>query len=79
MDSVEEIILECVEEITFKKVAIDEPLYTTNIIDSMGTVDLAVLLQQRFDITIDASDIIEDNFNSVALLKAYIQKRLDSE
>ena len=33
-----------VEEIAFKKVEIDEPLYTSNLIDSMGTVDLAMML-----------------------------------
>ena len=42
-----------VEEIAFKSVEIDEPLYTSNLIDSMGTVDLAMMLEDEFDIKID--------------------------
>ncbi len=51
-----------VEEIAFKEVKIDEPLYTSNLIDSMGTVDLAMMLEEEFNIKIDTRDIIENNF-----------------
>lgn len=65
-----------VEEIAFKKVKNDEPLYTSNLIDSMGTVDLAMLLEEEFNITIDTRDIIESNFDSIEKLANYIQSRL---
>lgn len=65
-----------VKEITFKSVQADEALYTSGLIDSMGTVDLAVLLEEEFDIKIDTRDIIEDNFDSVDKLAAYIGKRI---
>ena len=51
-----------VEEIAFKSVEIDEPLYTSNLIDSMGTVDLAMML--------------EDEFDSVSKLVCYIKSRI---
>ena len=44
-----------VEEIAFKSVKIDEPLYTSNLVDSMGTVDLAMMLEEEFNIKIDTS------------------------
>ncbi|MDD2888731.1 MAG: acyl carrier protein [Aliarcobacter sp.] len=65
-----------VEEIAFKVVNIDEPLYTSNLIDSMGTVDLAMMLEEEFSIKIDTRDIIESNFDSVNKLANYIESRL---
>mgnify|MGYP000889835933 CR=1 FL=1 len=65
-----------VEEIAFKSVKIDEPLYTSNLVDSMGTVDLAMMLEEEFNIKIDTRDIIESNFDSVEKLANYIKSRL---
>ena len=65
-----------VEEIAFKKVEIDEALYTSNLIDSMGTVDLAMMLEEEFNIKIDTRDIIESNFDSVNNLANYIKSRV---
>ncbi|GAB1467069.1 hypothetical protein MASR2M54_25690 [Aliarcobacter cryaerophilus] len=64
-----------VEEIAFKSVEIDEPLYTSNLIDSMGTVDLAMMLEDEFDIKIDTEDIIS-NFDSISKLVNYIKSRI---
>jgi D-alanine--poly(phosphoribitol) ligase subunit 2 len=66
-----------VEEITFKTVLNDEALYTSNLIDSMGTVDLAMMLEEEFDIKIDTRDIIESNFDSIEKLSQYIKGRLN--
>ena len=65
-----------VEEIAFKSVEIVEPLYTSNLIDSMGTVDLAMMLEDEFDIKIDTRDIIESNFDSISKLVNYIKSRI---
>ena len=66
-----------VEEITFKKVKIDEALYTSNLIDSMGTIDLAIMLEDEFNIKIDTRDIIENNFDTIHRLEKYINKRIN--
>ena len=65
-----------VEEIIFKEVGNDDPLYTSNLIDSMGTVDLAMMLEEEFDIKIDTRDIIESNFDSISKLVNYIKSRI---
>ena len=65
-----------VEEIAFKSVEIDAPLYTSNLIDSMGTVDLAMMLEDEFSIKIDTRDIIESNFDSISKLVNYIKSRI---
>lgn len=74
--SILERIKPLVEEIAFKNVSIDEPLYTSNLIDSMGTVDLALMLEDEFNIKIDTRDIIESNFDSLRKLTHYIESRL---
>jgi D-alanine--poly(phosphoribitol) ligase subunit 2 len=74
--SILERIKPLVEEIAFKNVSIDEPLYTSNLIDSMGTVDLALMLEDEFNIKIDTRDIIENNFDSLRKLTNYIESRL---
>ncbi|WP_418186572.1 acyl carrier protein [Aliarcobacter lanthieri] len=66
-----------VEEIAFKKVEVNEALYTSNLIDSMGTVDLAMMLEEEFGIKIDTRDIIESNFDSVSKLAKYIKSRIE--
>ncbi len=74
--SIIERIKPLVEEITFKSVTPDEPLYTSNLIDSMGTVDLAMMLEEEFNIKIDTRDIIESNFDSLEKLAVYITTRI---
>lgn len=69
-------IKKLVEELTFKKVSIDEPLYTSNLIDSMGTVDLALMLEDEFNIKIGTEDIIEPNFDSIEKLSNYVTTRM---
>ena len=69
-------IKKLVEELTFKKVSIDEPLYTSNLIDSMGTVDLALMLEDEFNIKIGTEDIIEPNFDSIEKLSNYVATRI---
>ena len=65
-----------VEELAFKKLENDEPLYTSNLIDSMGTVDLAIMLEKEFNIKIDTRDIIVSNFDSIEKLANYIKSRI---
>jgi len=42
----------------------------------MGTIDLAVALEEEFNISIDTRDIIEENFDSLQKLDRYIKTKL---
>jgi acyl carrier protein len=77
MNNLMKTIKSLVEEVVFKSVDIDDALYTSNLIDSMGTVDLAMMLEEEFNIIIDTRDIIESNFDSVNKLVKYIKRRLN--
>lgn len=69
-------IIPLVTEITFKSVTNDEELYTSGLLDSMGTIDLALMLESEFGIAIDTRDIIVENFDSVSKLAVYINTKL---
>ena len=77
MDDLVHKIRPMVEALVFKSVGVDDQLYSSHLIDSMGTVELALLLEEEFDIKIDTRDITEVNFDSVAKLASYIRKRLN--
>jgi|TARA_B110001469_G_C9618861_1_gene308283 acyl carrier protein len=65
-----------VEEITFRAVGPTDALYSSNLIDSMGTIDLAVALEGEFNISIDTRDVIEANFDSLEKLGRYVKTKL---
>lgn len=46
-------------------------------LDSFGVISLVSELEDAFDIEIEASDIVPDNFNSVNAMWAMIQRLAD--
>ena len=66
-----------VEDIAFKSVDSDESLVKSKLIDSIGVVDLVVLLENEFNISIDVRDIIEENFETVQKIARYIGEKID--
>lgn len=56
----------------------EEHLIDNAILDSMDIVGLITEIGEEFDVTITASDIVPDNFNSAKALYALIQ-RLEDE
>lgn len=64
-----------VEEIALKPVNPDQSLVKSKLIDSMGIVDLALLLEREFNLSIDIRDIIVENFDTVNKIAQYIKER----
>lgn len=54
--------------------ATETSLFDKGLIDSLAVVEIVVALEDKFDIEIDAEDIIGENFNSVATIKALVEK-----
>ena len=76
-EALEQIVLAEVKTIAFRQVQKDEPLLTSNVVDSIGLVDLLVALEKKFSIRIDANSVNPQNFNTVTdivrLVKGKIQ------
>jgi|688.fasta_scaffold675059_2 acyl carrier protein len=70
----ENFIREKIEEIAFVQVKIDDQLWTGRILDSITIVELIVELETEFSIQIPMVDVVEENFNSMRLIIAYIER-----
>jgi acyl carrier protein len=57
----------------------DQPLLG-NVIDSTGTIELVVFLQDRFAITVEDEDVaVPETFHSVENIAAYVARKLRSK
>ena len=54
-------------------------LFSSGLIDSMTIVEIIVLIEDCWKIQVDPSDLSMDNFDSMAAIMAYVQRKLRSE
>jgi acyl carrier protein len=47
-----------------------------NVIDSTGTVELVMFLQEHFGITVEDEDVIPENLGSFKTVVAYVDRKL---
>jgi acyl carrier protein len=59
-----------------RKLRPDEPLISSGLIDSMSLVDLAILIEDNFNVHIDDTELNADTFDTLDQLEALIQSRL---
>ena len=59
-------IIEIIEELFMEDVSdmMDEDLFDAGVLDSMGTVELIVELENRFDIRVPVSEFGRDDWNT---------------
>ena len=74
MDKLLEILQELHPDVDFDTC---ESLIDDKILDSFDIVSLVTELSSEFDITVPASEIIPENFNSAKALWALVEKLLD--
>lgn len=53
----------------------DENLLAQGVIDSMGIVKLTAFLEDRFGIETDDDDLVPENFESLAALCAFVERK----
>lgn len=58
-------IQEVVKRITFSDVTMDQPLLSTQLLDSIGVVDLVVEIEKQFGVAFDLQQVNEREFNTV--------------
>jgi len=52
-----------------------DPLLESGIIDSLGVLDVVAFVESTFNITVDDEDLSPDNFQSVAQMAAYVERK----
>ena len=53
----------------------DTSLLKGGILDSLSLLRLVVFLQDRFEVTVDETDLLPENFDSVDAICAYLRAR----
>lgn len=56
----------------------DASLLRERIIDSLGVVELAAFLGQRFGVRVEQAEVRPENFDSVARLAAFVRRKQDA-
>lgn len=56
----------------------DASLLRERIIDSLGVVELAAFLGQRFSVRVEQTEVRPENFDSVARLSAFVRRKQGS-
>lgn len=57
------------------EIAADENLLGQGILDSMGILKLVAFLEERFDIQTDDDDLIPENFETIELMRAFVERK----
>ena len=56
---------------------VDASFFENGIVDSMNILELVMFVEENFGISVEDSDIIPDNFDSVAKMAKYIEGNMD--
>ena len=54
----------------------DEPLLTTNIIDSLGSFRMIAFLEETFPLTIEDTDMVPENFQTLNAVESFVAGKL---
>ena len=82
--NVQEVLAEYIGELASKTgqpmPALDEPLLDSEggVIDSMSMWPLIVFIESRFGITIEDTDVMQENFRTLRILINFIERKLPS-
>lgn len=66
---------EIVQDQTVLPLSNDTSLLEGGILDSLSLLRLVVFLQERFQLTVDETDLLPENFDSVDAICAYLRAR----
>src|SRR5213080_2298093 len=54
----------------------DEPLLTSNIIDSLGSFRMIAFLEETFPLTIEDTDMVPENFQTLNDVESFVARKL---
>ena len=80
-DSLQKELILYVKDNTFKEtnnLTSDTKLFVEGIFDSMGFVLLLDFLEEKFSIVADDEDLIEENFESINAIIAFVERKNSS-
>ena len=76
LDDIIEVLEDVREDIDYEQ---EKKLIDDGILDSFDILSIISALNEEFDITIPAKDIVPENFNSAAALRNLVQRLVDED
>jgi len=73
-----EFLIEKIEEVSFSEVTENDSLWEAKVLDSITIVELAVEIEDEYNIKIPFEEITVEHFETVALIINYIQKKQEN-
>ena len=62
-----------------RKVADDDNLLESGIIDSLGVLELVTFMQQEFSVTVEDEDLTPENFQTIECMASFVARSLASQ
>ena len=75
-EKVRAFVLEYAADRGVTEVKDDEPLLTTNIIDSLGSFRMIAFLEETFPLTIEDTDMVPENFQTLNDVETFVFGKL---
>lgn len=72
---IKDFLREEVQKFAFREVSDTESIAKSRLLDSITLVDLAVAIEEEYKIKIPFNEITEENFDTIDLIVAYLQKK----
>ncbi|HLJ81980.1 MAG TPA: acyl carrier protein [Ktedonobacterales bacterium] len=57
----------------------DESLLELGIVDSTGVLELVLFAEETYGFTVEADDLLPENFDSISSLSGYVVRRLSQQ
>jgi len=55
-----------------------DPLIENGIIDSLGILDVVAFMESEFRLSVEDDELVPENFQTIARITAYVEKKLNS-
>ena len=69
----EDFLKEKIEELTFESVDSNESLIESGVLDSITVVDLAVFIENEYEVSIPFNEIKPEHFETIETIKSYVE------
>jgi acyl carrier protein len=53
----------------------EEPLFSSGMVDSLGTLRLITFLEERFGVTVGDGEVGDENFKTISRIQALVERK----
>ena len=75
-EQIRQFVVEYAKGRGIEQVADDEMLFKNNVMDSLGVFRMIAFLEETFPITIEDTDMVPENFQSIDAVDAFVATKL---